>query len=388
MKSIEEMIKELCPEGVEYVKLGEVCEILRGNRVTKKQILSEGLYPVISGGITPMGYLNESNRKANTITVSQYGTAGYVDFQDEDFWANDICYSLYPSNSLNNRFLWYSLKEQQDYLYSIRNTNATPYSLPVDTLKSVRIPLPPLPIQQQIADTLDKFTSLISNIDKEIELRQKQYEYYREKLYYNNMDEMLSAAEKGECRTSTFGEIGTIVRGKRFVRTDIVENGVPCIHYGDIYTYYGSSAKSAKTHLTKEKSEKMRFCKKNDIVIVGAGEDDWDIGVGLVWLGEENAAVHDACYIFSQNQNPMYISHFLRSFNYHRQLQRFVSDGKICSFSGKDLGKIIVPLPSLSRQQSIVSTLDKFEAVLANLKRERELRQKQYEYYREKLLTF
>ena len=106
---------------VEWKKLGEVCEIIRGKRVTKGDLLENGKYPVISGGVTPMGFINSFNREANTITVSQYGTAGYVDFQKERFWANDICYSVYPSEQLNNKYLWYVLKNKQEYLYSIRN---------------------------------------------------------------------------------------------------------------------------------------------------------------------------------------------------------------------------------------------------------------------------
>ena len=113
-------------------KLGEVCKIVRGKRVTKGELIENGKYPVISGGVTPMGYIDSYNREANTITISQYGTAGYVDFQYSRFWANDICYCIYPENDLNNKYLWYVLKSKQDYLYAIRNTDAIPYSLPAE----------------------------------------------------------------------------------------------------------------------------------------------------------------------------------------------------------------------------------------------------------------
>ena len=187
-------------------------------------------------------------------------------------------------------------------------------------------------------------------------------------------------------------DIGTFTRGKRFVRTDIVEDGVPCIHYGDMYTYYGLKAYKAKTHLTPEKAQKMRFAKKNDVVIVGAGENKNDIGVGVAWLGEEDVAVHDACYIFSSDLYPQYVSHFLRTESYHKQIYPLVSEGKICSISAQSIGRAIIPIPPLEEQKRIVSILDRFEALTTDLQSglpaEIEARRKQYEYYREKLLTF
>lgn len=187
-------------------------------------------------------------------------------------------------------------------------------------------------------------------------------------------------------------EIGTFTRGKRFVRADIVDAGVPCIHYGDMYTYYGLTADKAKTHLTIEKAKKMRFAKKNDVVIVGAGENKIDIGVGVAWLGEENVAVHDACYIFRSDLNPQYVSHYLRSSGYHRQIFPLVSEGKICSISAQSLGRAIIPVPSKEEQLRIVSILNRFEALTTNLQSglpaEIAARRQQYEYYREKLLTF
>ena len=144
---------------VEWKKLGEVCEVQRGKRITKGDLIENGLYPVISGGVTPMGYIDSFNREPNTITVSQYGTAGYVDFQLSRFWANDICYCVYPNKDLNNKYLWYVLKNKQNLLYEIRNTDAVPYSLPIDKLNSVSIPIPSLSEQNRIVGILDTFTA-------------------------------------------------------------------------------------------------------------------------------------------------------------------------------------------------------------------------------------
>ena len=130
-----------------------------------------------------------------------------------------------------------------------------------------------------------------------------------------------------------------------------------------------------------------------EIIVVGAGENKEDIGIGVAWLGDDDVAVHDACYILSNHeQNPTYISYCLRTADYHKQLKKYVSEGKICSFSANNLAKIKLFLPPLSIQDHIVSILNQFDYlysdIASDLSAEIEARQKQYEYYRDKLLTF
>lgn len=204
----------------------------------------------------------------------------------------------------------------------------------------------------------------------------------------NKIDKMLEELCPEGVEYKPLGEIGTFIRGKRFVRTDIVDEGVPCIHYGDIYTYYGLSANTTKTHLTPEKAKSMRFAQKNDVIIVGAGENNLDIGIGVAWIGNDKVAVHDACYIFKSKLNPMYVSYFLRSTDYHLQIKKYVSEGKICSISANNIGKAVIPIPPIEVQEEIVRILDKFASLAAELQAELQARQKQYEYYRDKLLTF
>ncbi|GAA9234303.1 restriction endonuclease subunit S [Helicobacter pylori] len=185
-KRLQTLLQTLAPKGVEFRKLGEVCEIIRGKRVTKKEILDKGKYPVVSGGIGFMGYLNEYNREENTITIAQYGTAGFVNWQNQKFWANDVCFSVIPKETLINRYLYYVLTNMQNYLYSISNRSAIPYSISSNNIMQITIPIPPLEVQQEIVKILDQFlaltTDLLAGIPAEIEARKKQYEYYREKL--------------------------------------------------------------------------------------------------------------------------------------------------------------------------------------------------------------
>lgn len=122
-------------------------------------------------------------------------------------------------------------------------------------------------------------------------------------------------------------EIGTLRRGKRFVHADAVDKGIPCIHYGELYTYYGISTVTTKSFVREDLASKLRYAHRSDVIIVGAGENDTDIGIGVAYLGDNEVAIHDACYILSHNMDPQYISYCLRTDAYHKQIKKYVSSG-------------------------------------------------------------
>lgn len=383
MNWIEKMIVEQCPKGVGASLLGSCSSIIRGNRVTKGQIKEIGRFPVISGGVTPMGFLDEYNRDENTITISQYGTAGYVDFQLTKFWANDICYSVYPDEVLDNRFLYYYLKNKQEFLYSIRNTNATPYSMPIETLKNVSIPLPPLSIQEEIVSVLDKFSELIEKTDEEIALRQKQYEYYREKLL---------TFEDGEVEWKKISDLFEFKNGLNKEKSAF-GHGTPIINYTDVYHKRGLRKDDIKGLVELSKNEISRYkCQKGDVFFTRTSETKEEVGFPSVLLEDLDNCTFSGFVLRAHPLTKLLLPEYCKYcfFNYYFRCQVIKSATLTTRAltNGKSLGKITIPVPHLSRQQSIVATLDKFEALISKLKEERELRQKQYEYYREKLLTF
>lgn len=193
LSKIDDLIQEYCPDGVEYLQLSECANIIRGKRVTKKDLIEDGSYPVISGGVKPLGYINKYNREPNTITIAQYGTAGYVNMIDTYFWANDVCYCIYPLNNINNKYLYYALMDKQELLYSLR-TDAIPSCLHLDKLQSVRIPIPPIQVQNEVVNILDKFTELQAELQAELRARVKQYEWYR--------NDLLSFKDKNATKTA------------------------------------------------------------------------------------------------------------------------------------------------------------------------------------------
>lgn len=200
------------------------------------------------------------------------------------------------------------------------------------------------------------------------------------------LDELLTTLCPHGVPYVPISEMGTLTRGKRFVHADAVDEGIPCVHYGELYTYYGISTAEARSHIRQELAPKLRYAKKNDVIIVGAGENDTDIGIAVAYLGDEKVAVHDACYIFRQNNDPKYISYCLRTYDYHAQIKKYVSSGKICAISAEGLGKARLPIPPIEIQKRIVEILDMFTELTSLLKEELTLRTKQYDYYASRIL--
>ena len=391
MSKLQDLIQKLCPDGVEYKKLGDVCELSRGKVYSKTYIVENaGEYPVYSSQTAnngELGRISTFDYDGEYLTWTTDGAyAGTIFHRKGKFSITNVCGLIsIKITDLSIRFLyyWLSIKAKEHVYSGMGNPK-----LMSNQMIPIEVPLPPLKVQEEIVKILDRFAEYAAELQAELQARQEQYEYYRNKLLsFSDINR-----EHTDVTWMKMSEIGSFIRGKRFVRTDIVNDGVPCIHYGDMYTYYGLYATQSKGWLRNELASKMRYAQKNDVVIVAAGENKEDIGIGLAWLGDEPAAVHDACFIFRSNLYPQYVSHYLRSNYYHRQIVKYVSEGKICSISAKGLGNAIIPIPTYEEQVRIATLLNNFEALVSDLSQglpaEITAVQEQYEYYRNKLLSF
>lgn len=379
MSKIEELIAKYCPDGVEWKALGEVCKTKTPPAKLKTaDYKDQGLYQIIDQGQSQYaGYTDDERYLLPNAEYVLYGDHTCIVKYHKGCFAQgaDGLKILVPIGQ-NVKYVFYAL--------SAYNLTSTEYKRHWTQAKEIEIPLPPLPIQEEIVRILDTFTKLQAELQAELQARQQQYQYYR--------DNLLSFEGRTDVEWKKLGEVAKITTGRRFVRTDIKDSGVPCFHYGDLYTYYGITATKTKGYLDAGLASKLRFAQPNDVVVVCAGENDMDLGIGVAWLGEEPAVVHDACCILHHEQNPRYISHFLRTHEYHLQMKRYAKNGKISSLSSASLGEAVIPIPSLAEQQKIVDILDRFDTLVNDLSQglpaEIEERKQQYEYYRDQLLTF
>lgn len=391
MSKLKELIEKFCPNGVEYQKLDDILDYEQPTQYIVKSTEYDDSYntPVLTAGQTfILGYTNEedgiykADKDSPTIIFDDFTTSfHWVDF---DFKVKSSAMKmLRPKSTFEGSFKYVFYAMECIHFEAVNHTRHW-----ISKYSQFEIPLPHPEVQEEIVKILDRFAEYAAELQAELQARQEQYDFYRNKLLtFNEIG--------GGIQTVIWmkmSEIGTFIRGKRFVRTDIVNDGVPCIHYGDMYTYYGLYATKSKGMLRNELASKMRYAQKNDVVIVAAGENKEDIGIGMAWLGDEPAAVHDACFIFKSDLYPQYVSHYLRTNYYHKQIVKHVSEGKICSISAKGLGNAIIPIPSYEEQVRIATLLDKFDELVSDLVQglpaEIAAVKEQYEYYRNKLLSF
>ena len=188
------------------------------------------------------------------------------------------------------------------------------------------------------------------------------------------------------------GDIANISRGGNFQKKDYVEKGKPCIHYGQMYTHFGVYADRTLTHVSQEVFDKSKIAKPGDIVMAVTSENVEDVCSCTAWLGSEDIAVSGHTAIISHNQNPKYLSYYFHTISFFNQKKKLAHGTKVIEVTPSELVNIEIMLPSIDEQERIVSILDKFDTLCNDLSTglpaEIEMRQKQYEYYRDKLLSF
>ena len=398
---------------VEWVALGKVAEKISSGGTPKTGISEyyDGEIPWLRTQevdfgeiwdtgvrITEEGVDNSSARwiPANCVIIAMYGaTVGKIGINKIPMTTNQACANIQLNeDTLNFRYLFHLLCSKYEYIKSLGSGPQT--NINAGIVKKLQIPIPcpenpekSLAIQAEIVRILDTFTELTAELTaeliSELTARKKQFNYYRDQLL---------TFEEGDIEWKTLGEVGEFVRGKRFVKADMISEGVPCIHYGEMYTHYGIWADKAKSCVTSElvKKNKLRTAEKGNVVMVAAGETIEDIGMGTAWLSDEGVVIHDACFTYRSGLNPKYVAYFTRTKFFQSQVRKSVSSGKISAINAKGLSKVTIPIPSIAEQARIVGILDKFDtlthSISEGLPREIELRQKQYEYYRGLLLNF
>lgn len=285
------------------------------------------------------------------------------------------------------------------------------------SLSQIEIPLPPLEVQKRIVEVLDNFEKTCKELNielsSEIEKKQKEYEFVRNYLltFEEKSRQAILACELASLRSKQqaqnlikilqyvygyvevrLGDIGSIVRGNGLQKRDFTEEGVGCIHYGQIYTKYGMATEKTISFVEESLAEKLRKVEKGNIIFAVTSENIEDLCKCVVWLGEEEIVTGGHTAILKHNQNSKFLAYYFQTEAFHSQKRKLATGTKVMDVTATKLEEIIIPLPPLEEQQRIVDILDRFDKlcndISEGLPAEIEARQKQYEYYREKLLTF
>ena len=407
MSKLAELIKELCPDGVEFVELGQVCDFKNGFAFKSSKFKLNGL-PVLRITNIDNGIIDISNcvyfstkdykedlssyvvQKDDIVVAMSGATTGKIGINttNEILYLNQRVGKFIPQEKVLNRFYLYHwlMSQSGNIMKAALGSGAQP-NLSTATMKKFRIPLPPLPVQCEIVRILDNFTALTSALTAELTAQRKRYS--------GLLNSLLSyeghSAQDGVL-WKKLGDIAEIARGGNLQKKDFVDSGFPCIHYGQIYTKYGVYATETLTFVEETVGANSKKAVTGDIIMAVTSENIEDVCKSLAWLGDRDVAVSGHTAIIHHNQNPKYLSYYFLTEHFYKQKCRLVHGTKVMEVTPSKLNDILIPIPSLEEQQRIVDILDRFDKLCNDLSEglpaEIAARQKQYEYYRDKLLTF
>ena len=387
---------------IKWKTLGEICEIKTGQQINKRKIFeNKGIYPVINSGKQPLGYINTWNTEDDPIGITTRGAGvGSITYQIGKYFRGNLNYSVTIKNNrqLNARFLYHLLLEFQKSIYKLCTFDGIP-ALNSSEIKKLEIPLPPLKKQEEIAATLDKFTELTEELTEELTAREAQYDYYRNMLlsedYLNKISEkLIKEFCPGGVEWKKLWEV--TIWDKKF-------NGIEKYKQLKVNKYYYYLANDLKKLISEQGEIKILTTNKTNIFAneenVKGNITDGEV-VCIPWGGNPIVQYYKGKFITGDNR-------IATSYNTTKLNNKFLfyyllnNIGLISNFyrgSGikhPDMSKVLemkIPIPPIEIQNKIVDFLDNFETLVNDIRqglpREIQLRQKQYEYYREKLLTF
>ena len=411
MSKLDELIRELCPDGVEYKKLGEIATVLRGAspRPIKKYITndSDGVNWIKIGDV-PVGskYITQSEEK---ITKEGAEKSRYVQKGDfilsnsmsfgrpyilaidgciHDGWLSisnfkDVFLSDYLYYLLSSSAIQQEMKKRASFGGAVQNLNA-------DIVKALVLPVPPIEVQSEIVRMLDSYNESVVELQRqltaELTARKTQYSYYRDKLLTFDV----------RAQKKKIGELTRVFSAARVHKNEWTTEGVPFYRSSDVISKFNGVENSrGKAYISfdlyKKLSEKSGKIMKDDILITGGGS----IGIPYIVPTNDPIYVKDAdllCIQKSDKFNSRFLYHYFLSTEFRKYLKNITHNATIAHYTISQIEDTLVPLPSIEIQNRIVNVLDNFEKICSDLNiglpAEIEARQKQYEYYRDKLLTF
>ena len=381
MKHNPIMEKLMQSAAVEWKPLGEVTDIKTGQAVSKQKISdNEGIYPVINSGREPLGFIGEWNTDNDPIGITTRGAGvGSVTWQTGKYFRGNLNYSVTIKNlsTLDVRFLYHTLLEFETKIHDLCTFTGIP-ALNASSLKTLLIPIPPLEAQREIVRVLDNFTELTAELTVELTARKKQYAYYRNLLL--NFDpengENANPFATEQVVWKTLGEVFDILAGG-----DVPKDALSEIQTGEFKVPILSNGVGDKSLYGWTNIAKIE---RPSLTVSARGTIGWTSYRNIPFFPIVRLLVLTP----KIELNLKYVYYFMKTIEKSYK----VPESGIPQLTKPMIKDIRIPLPPLDTQAEIVGILDRFDAltnsISKGLPREIELRQKQYEYYRERLLSF
>lgn len=407
-------------EAVEWKTLGEVAELYTGLSGKNKEHFKKGNAPYVTyknifenlavdSSILEMVRIEADERQhsikygdilitGSSENIEEVGMASVVTFHPETgIYLNSFSFGIrfHPTVQLSPEFTKYLFRSDLLRKQIMKTASGvTRFNVSKKKFSAITIPIPPLRVQARIVEILDKFTQLEAELEKELaaelEARKKQYAYYRDQLLNFSQYPPLNV----NIEWKTLGEVAELIRGNGLSKKDFSEFGVPAIHYGQIYTYYGNETEETLSFVSPRIAKKLQKVYPGNIVITNTSENIEDVCKSVLFSGNVEAVTGGHATIIRPKDYilPKYLVYYTLTLDFFTQKKRLAKGTKVIDVSAKDLAKIVIPIPPLSEQRRIVDILDRFDtltnSISEGLPKEIALRRKQYEYYRDALLNF
>lgn len=400
MSRLNELIAELCPDGVPFRKIKEVYTRLKGTPITAgkmKEIENlDGEIKIFAGGKTVINAREEDIPNANITRVPAVlvQSRGVIDFiyYEEPFTFKNEMWAYTAENKTTVKYLYYILKNNTAHFRDAASGMGSLPQISLPVTEDFIIPVPPLEVQEEIVRILDTFTELIAELTvkltTELTVRKKQYEYYHNYLMDFSKRTDISWCSVGDYFTFKNG----INKGKEFFG-----EGNYIVNFTDVYNHRWLTKEMLKGRIKTEPRDLIAYdAKKGDLFFTRTSETKEDIGMVSTLLDDIEGCVFSGFVLrarpLSKNWLPKFCSYYFSSSEVRKEIVRYASFTTRALTSGPRLSKLKIPLISIEEQQYIVDILDNFNTLYNDITKELSAeiaaRQKQYEYYRDKLLTF
>ena len=407
MNRINELIQKLCPDGVEYKKLEEVFVLKNGYTPSKSNpdYWNDGTVPWFrmedirkNGRILNKAIQNVTEKAvkklkfpSNSLIVATTATIGEHALIECDFLCNQqlTCITIKDKykDKLSIKYCFYYFDIIDELCKKIANQSGGMPIVSLSKMRELSIPVPPLEVQREIVRVLDSFTLLTAELTAELTARKKQYEYYREYLLNKNSHEV---------QKKKLGEIFEFRNGLSKGK-DFFGKGIPFVKYTDVYNHRKLKKENitALVDCTPEEMQKLKVS-RGDVFFTRTSETAEDVGWSSVMLDDMEECVFNGFTIKATPKTtdllPEYCAYCFSTDSFRKYVTSHCAFTTRASLTGKTIAEYEMPIPSHKIQKRIAETLDNFETICNDLNiglpAEIEARQKQYEFYRNLLLTF